>query len=106
MTRDELSTATLKAHMEYRGGSWVAEAEKRAVAVSEPAWLEICRLQKLLDEKTQTIVVAHRWHSPRGLLYGNWRDGDVKPHRTDEAWLLKNGYTVERASAPNPRSDK
>ena len=48
MTRDELTAATLAAHLAYRGGSWIADCERRAFAVSEPAWTEIQRLEKLL----------------------------------------------------------
>jgi len=51
MTRNELTAATMRAHLDYKGGSWIADTEKRAAAVSEPAWQEICRLQKLLDQK-------------------------------------------------------
>lgn len=54
MTRDELTAATMRAHLDYKGGSWIADAEKRAEAVSEPAWREIERLQKLLASKARS----------------------------------------------------
>jgi hypothetical protein len=50
MTRDELTAATMRAHLDYKGDSWIADTEKRAIAVSEPGWQEICRLQQQLNQ--------------------------------------------------------
>jgi len=50
MTRDELTQETFAAHIAFKGGSWIHSGLARAEAVSEPAWLEIQRLQDLVTE--------------------------------------------------------